>query len=75
VVTSGSINRTAAGDAMIAFDQVRAMIWWLQLILTLRRLYLPSLSRLPETLSWTRVIQHPESSIWVGGWAGNTPLR
>jgi hypothetical protein len=24
---AGAINRTAAGDAMIAFDEVRAMIW------------------------------------------------
>jgi four helix bundle protein len=24
---AGAINRTAAGDAMIAFDQVRAMTW------------------------------------------------
>jgi hypothetical protein len=24
---AGAINRTAAGDAMVAFDQVRAMTW------------------------------------------------
>ena len=24
---AGAINRTAAGDAMIAFDEVRAMTW------------------------------------------------
>jgi hypothetical protein len=29
MATSGSFNRTAAGDAMIAFDEVRAMTWWL----------------------------------------------
>jgi hypothetical protein len=27
MATSGSFNRTAAGDAMIAFDEVRAMTW------------------------------------------------